>query len=121
LAQLAKYTEEQAQMLNSHGITELLVNCITKEQEDGLKREALVALTEIAKHTDRLADAVLGEGGDDHLIRLISSANVYIRRQVFSYLKPYLGMRLFGTDWEAFSSTRCKTYRQNSWQTHGSS
>jgi len=83
LAQLAKYTSEQAQLLNSHGVTQALLECLSKEQEESLKKEALVALTEIAKHDERLGDSILDKGGNLSLIRLLTSPNIFIRRQVF--------------------------------------
>ncbi len=82
LAQLAKYTTEQAHTLDQGQVTQLLLECIAKEQEEALKKEALVALTEIAKHDDRLAESILDKGGSISLIRLITSPNVNIRRQV---------------------------------------
>lgn len=89
LAELAKYTAEQAQLLNNHGVTQLLVECISKEQEESLKREALVALTEIAKHDDSLSESILDKGGAISLIRMLSSSNVLIRRQV-----PFLSLKV---------------------------
>jgi len=102
LAQLAKYSAEQANLLNQSGVTQQLIECIAKEQEENLKKEALTALTEIAKHDEKLGDSILDRGGAICLVRLISSPNAYIRRQVsLSEINP-LELRLFGPDSEAW-------------------
>eukprot|EP00826_Nyctotherus_ovalis_P062255 TRINITY_DN8978_c0_g1_i14.p1 TRINITY_DN8978_c0_g1~~TRINITY_DN8978_c0_g1_i14.p1 ORF type:complete len:164 (+),score=48.13 TRINITY_DN8978_c0_g1_i14:313-804(+) len=58
LAQLAKYKAEQAQLLNQRGVTQQLIDFVSKQYEESLKRESLVTLTEIAKHSESLGDSI---------------------------------------------------------------
>ena len=86
LAQLAKYKMEQAQLLNQRGVTQHLIDFITKQYEESLKRESLVALTEIAKHSEGLGDSIMEKGGCTVITKLINSLNIYIRRQACACL-----------------------------------
>lgn len=83
LSQLAKFNPDQAQMLQQQGVIDKLVECIKRDHEENLKREALGCLIEIAKHNEGLADGVLRFGTLMVLEKLMVSPNVYVRRQVF--------------------------------------
>eukprot|EP00826_Nyctotherus_ovalis_P062253 TRINITY_DN8978_c0_g1_i1.p1 TRINITY_DN8978_c0_g1~~TRINITY_DN8978_c0_g1_i1.p1 ORF type:complete len:498 (+),score=167.64 TRINITY_DN8978_c0_g1_i1:313-1806(+) len=86
LAQLAKYKAEQAQLLNQRGVTQQLIDFVSKQYEESLKRESLVTLTEIAKHSESLGDSILEKGACTALARLVSSPSIHIRRQACACL-----------------------------------
>ena len=86
LSQLAKYKMEQAQILNQKGVTQQLIEFISKEYDEALKKESLVTLAEISKHSESLGDSILEKGGSIILTRLVTNSSIHVRREACACL-----------------------------------